>query len=77
MQVREGPNVKFPPVADCYAGAAVFLISKYGEWVYIELENGQKGWAYYGWLQFPSGVELSDLPNATTVPILHFPWMYP
>ena len=77
ITVREGPDVKFPPVADCYSGAAVFLISKYGEWVYIELEDGLKGWAYYGWLQFPSGVRLSDLPDATTVPVLHFPWMYP
>jgi hypothetical protein len=77
MELRDGPDLRFGAVADCFTGESVFLIAKYHQWVYVELKNGLKGWAYYEWLKFPPGIELDDIPDAVSVPNLIIPRKYP
>ena len=77
MQLRDGPDLHFAYVADCYAGTSVSVIAKFGEWVYVQLDNGIRGWVDYLWLKFPAGVDINNVPDAVSIPNFVIPHKYP
>ncbi|UYO34592.1 N-acetylmuramoyl-L-alanine amidase [Bacillus zhangzhouensis] len=63
INVRTGPGLSYGIAAVVKRGESYPILTKQGEWVQIQLSNGQKGWVVSWLITTSSGAQKSAKPN--------------
>lgn len=51
LNVRSGPSLNYSKIGLIYKGDSVTVIKTQGEWSYVKLSNGSKGWVYSSYIK--------------------------
>ncbi|MGV2913805.1 SH3 domain-containing protein, partial [Bacillus safensis] len=64
INVRTGPGLSYGIAAVVKRGESYPILTEQGEWVQIQLSNGQKGWVVSWLITTSSGAQKSTKPKA-------------
>lgn len=65
VDLRIGPDVRFPGGGQYIAGTTCTISARYYNWFYVQMADGQRGWLYLDWLTIPDTSGLSAIPYLT------------
>lgn len=64
INVRTGPGLSYGIAAVVKRGESYPILTEQGEWVQIQLSNGQKGWVVSWLITTSSGAQKTEKPKA-------------